>query len=246
MFEKARGGIWTSLTALGAAAALLTAGTEAAPVRAKPAAARPVAVPNLNGVWEMKFREYIRMDDGKLPPFSTAGEALYKNRVAKMEAGEQLPDSATACLPHGTPRIMYTPYPMLIAQQPNLVAFMFEVNHNIRVAYLNDKLPVDPDPTYAGYTVAHWEGQELVMDTNGLNDKIQIDRAGLPQSSKTTINERLSLIEGGKRMKNIITVTDPTLYTRPWSFTVFYKRVDYKIMEYVCDNNRPIFYPPAK
>jgi hypothetical protein len=43
-------------------------------------------------------------------------------------------------------------------------------------------------------------------------------------------------------MQNRITVIDDTLYTRPWTFTVFYKKADYKIMEYVCDNNRPIFY----
>ena len=209
-------------------------------------AAAATATPDFNGVWEMKFSEYIREDGGKLPPLKPDALARYEDRVKSMEAGKQYPDSATACLPHGTPRIMYTPYPVLIVQRPNLVAFVFEVNHNTRVAYLNEKLPVDPDPTYGGYTVAHWEGPELVMETNGLNDKIQIDRAGLPQSKATRIVERLSLIDGGKRMQVKITVIDDTLYTRPWTFTVFYKKADYKIMEYVCDNNRPIFYPPAQ
>jgi len=112
------------------------------------------------------------------------------------------------------------------------------VNHNIRLAYVNQPLPKDPDPTYMGYSNARWEGKTLVVETNGLNDKIQIDRAGLPEGESTRIVERMNLLEGGKKLSDNITVIDDTLYTEPWSFTVSYKKVDYKIMEYVCENNR--------
>jgi hypothetical protein len=225
-------------TALFAAALLgASAATYATPSFAAAAAA---SHPDFSGVWEMKFTEYVKTDEGKLPPMKPEALARYKERTAKMEAGQQVPDSATQCLPHGMPRIMYTPYPVLILDRPDLIGFIFEVNHNTRVAYLNEKLPADPDPTYEGYSVARWEGPVLVIDTIGLNDKIQIDRAGLPQSTHTRIQERLQLAEGGTRLKNKITVTDDTLYTAPWSFTVEYKKADYKLIEYVCDNNRPV------
>ena len=215
-----------------AAAAPLTLAPQNAMAQSSP--------PDLSGVWEMKFREYVMTDEGKVPPMKPDALKGYQNRVAKLKAGEQLPDSATACMPHGVPRIMYTPYPLQIVQRPEVVAMIFEVNHNIRLAYMNQKLPKDPDPTYMGSSVAHWEGQTLVVETNGLNDKIQIDRAGLPQSEKTRILERLTLINGGANLQEKITVTDDSLYTAPWSFTVTYKKVDYKIMEYVCENNRPV------
>jgi hypothetical protein len=227
-------------TASSLALAATLALSAAAPVLIAPQAALAQAPPDLSGVWEMKFREYVTTDEGKVPPMKPGALAGYQNRVAKLKAGEQLPDSATACMPHGVPRIMYTPYPLQIVQRPEVVAMIFEVNHNIRLAYMNQELPKDPDPTYMGSSVAHWEGQTLVVETSGLNDKIQIDRAGLPQSEKTRVLERMTLINGGKNLEEKITVTDDSLYTAPWSFAVTYKKVDYKIMEYVCENNREV------
>jgi hypothetical protein len=202
------------------------------------ARAAPTNPPDLSGVWEMRFREYVKTDEGKVPPLKSEALALYNERVAALRAGRQLPDSATSCLPHGTPRIMYTPYPMQIVQRPEVIAFLFEVNHNIRIAYVNEALPSDPDPTYLGSSVARWEGTTLVVETSGLNNKTQIDRAGLPQSEATRVIERFDLIDAGKKLRNKITVIDDTLYSAPWSFTVDYNKVDYKIAEYVCENNR--------
>ena len=201
-------------------------------------AAAPVVQPDLSGVWEMKFHEYIKQNDGSLPPLKPEALARYNERVAALRAGRQMPDSTIACLPHGVPRIMYTPYPMQIVQRPEVVVFLFEVNHNIRLAYMNEQLPADPDPTYMGSSIARWESNTLVVETNGLSNKIQIDRAGLPQSEATRITERLNLADDGAKLVNRITVTDNTLYSAPWSFTVEYKKADYKLIEYVCENNR--------
>ena len=219
---------------LAATAVLAFAGTGAQ--------AAAAAHPDLTAVWEMRFREFVKTDAGVLPPMRPEALKAYQARVAAMAAGDQVPDSATACLPHGTPRIMYTPYPVHIIQRPEVVAMLFEVNHNIRLAYMDAKLPEDPDPTYMGSSVAHWEGSTLVIETIGLNSKIQIDRAGLPQGEKTRIVERLDLINGGANLRNKITVIDDTFYTAPWSFTVEYKKADYPIMEYVCENNRSRVY----
>jgi hypothetical protein len=186
----------------------------------------------------MKFREFVNTDEGKLPPLKPGPLARYNEQVAALKAGRQVPDSATACLPHGIPRIMFTPYPVQIIQRPELIAFLFEVNHNVSVAYFNEPLPREPDPTYMGTSVARWEGSSLVIETNGLNDKIQIDRAGLPQSEATRVIQRFDLINEGSKLRNKITVIDDTLYDAPWSFTVEYSRSKYRVVEYVCENNR--------
>ncbi len=200
--------------------------------------AATAAHPDLSGMWDMHMQEYIKTDDGQLPPMKAAQKAEYDRKVARMRAGAQIPDSTTACLPHGMPRIMYTPFPVQILQRPEVVGMMFEVNHNQRLVYMNQKLPADPDPTYMGYSVGHWEGPVLVVETTGFNDKIQIDRAGLPQSYDAKIVERIRLINKGKGLEDHLTVTDPANYTAPWSYTVRYQKSDYKLMEYVCDNNR--------
>ena len=222
-----RGRLFLGVAALAGALSVAQASSAAAP-----------AHPDFSGFWDMKFHEFVHMDDGKLPPMKPAAKAIYDERVAAIKAGRQMPDSATSCLPHGMPRIMYTPYPMQIFQQPTVIGMMFEVNHNQRIVYMDEKLPVDPDPTYMGYSVGHWEGQTLVIESEGMNDKIQIDRGGLPQSPKTHVTERLTLLDGGKRATNKLTITDDSLYTAPWSFTVEYRKTPYRMTEYVCDNNR--------
>jgi hypothetical protein len=197
------------------------------------------AHPDYSGVWETEFKEFVYTDEGKVPPMQPAALAAYTLRVGKERAGEMVPDTVASCLPHGTPRVMYTPYPMRIMQQHDVIGMLFEANHLIRIVYMDEKLPVDPDPTYMGYSVGHWEGPILVIETAGLNNKILVDRAGLPESEHTRITERLSLVDGGKRVEDKITLTDETLYTAPWSFTVRYKKTDSKLMEFVCDNMRP-------
>ena len=134
---------------------------------------------------------------------------------------------------------MYTPFPMQIMQQEKVIALIFEASRSTRLIYMKEDPPVDPSPTYLGYSVGHWKGSTLVIETVGTNDKIQMDRAGMPQSEHTRITEHLSLVEGGKELENKIVVTDDTLYMAPWSFTVRYQRVNDRLMEYVCDNMRP-------
>ncbi len=203
--------------------------------------AAPVKHPDFTGVWEMRPEQFVPVDDdGKLPPLNARAKAAYDARWALMQTGKKMPDSVAACLPHGAPRIMYSGSPMQIVQHRDVVALLFEVNHQFRLAYMNGKPPADPDPAYMGYSVAHWEGQTLVIDTTGLSEKAMVDRLGLPEGPNTHVTERLRLFDGGKQIENKITVDDSTFYTAPWSHTVFYKKVDYHILEYVCDNNRGV------
>src|SRR5580704_10929897 len=89
--------------------------------------------PDFSGVWETDFREFVHTDDGKVPPMQPLALAAYNLRVGKVKAGEMVPDTVASCLPHGTPRVMYTPYPMRIMQQHDVIGMLFEANHLIRI-----------------------------------------------------------------------------------------------------------------
>lgn len=204
-----------------------------------PAAAH--AAPDLTGVWWTKgYQPTVKTVDGQLPPFLPAAAEAYRRSVQAQADGKPIPDSSTQCLPHGVPRLMYAPYPILILQKPEQITFIHEVNHLVRLIYMGEQHPADLEPTYLGHSVGRWDGDVLVIDTVGLNDKTLIDRAGIPHSDALHVTERLRLVDGGKALEDTITIDDPKTFARPWDMRItFERRDDIRLMEYVCaENNR--------
>jgi hypothetical protein len=196
--------------------------------------------PDLSGMWMAKNGSVLirQTSEGWPPPFLPAGRAIFDKTQAAEKRGEPIADNVTNCSPHGVPRIMGAPFPIKIMQTPTELVLLHEVHHSIRVVYLNEQHPKDLDPTYLGHSIGHWEGATLVVDTVGLNDKTVIDRNGITHSEALHVIERLSLADGGKLLRDLITVDDPKTFTKPWSYTIEYnRRPDLRLMEYVCDNN---------
>ena len=228
-----------------AAALVTTYATAALAADAGPAGRAPPSPDphNITGVWWTKgYDRTYRTLDGQLPPFTPAGRAEWDRHIAAEKAGHPIADAPTRCLPHGIPRLMASPYPILILQSPGQVTFVHEVAHNIRLIYLDQPHPEDPDPTYLGHSVGRWEGDTLVVDTIGLNDKTQIDEEGITHSDKLHVVERFRKINGGTQLEDLITMEDPVTFTRPWTARRVYEwRPDIRLMEYVCEeNNRNI------
>ena len=96
---------------------------------------------------------------------------LLKKRIREKNAGTPETDTSTACFPHGMPRLMESPYPIEIVQTPGRVTFLHEVAHEVRRIYLDQKHPANLHDTFLGHSVGHWEGDTLVVDTVGINDK---------------------------------------------------------------------------
>jgi hypothetical protein len=177
----------------------------------------PPGTPNLTGKWMMtKTVKHLLTADGKEPPLNTAGKAEYERRRAALQAGNHNIDPIDACLMHGTPRLLYAPYPFLILQTTRSVNFVHEVNHTFRIIYWDKALPEDPDPDYLGYSLARLEGRTLVIDTIGQNDKTWLDYSGLPHGEQLNVEERYTLTSPNT-IKGSITLTDPQFYTAPWS-----------------------------
>ncbi len=149
-----------------------------------------------------------------------------------------LDDPIFSCLPPGVPRIYLLNFPMQIVQTPGEVIMLFEFDHFVRRIY-TDGRPHDKDagPLWMGDTIGKWEGDTLVTDAAGFNDKTTLDREGYPHSDALHLVERIRRVDHDS-MEIDLTVDDPKAYTKPWTATLNYKlRTDWKIMEHVCEDN---------
>jgi hypothetical protein len=99
-------------------------------------------------------------------------------------------------------------------------------------------LPEDPNPTWMGYSVGHWEGGTLVVTTAGYNDRTSIDLAGHPHTEALRMTERFSRPDAG-HLKLDVTFEDPKTYSRAWTLPLVFDLVaDGELIEYVCENER--------
>ena len=184
-----------------------------APVFEQPAA----GTPDLTGKWAMPVPiTHLLTIEGREPPLNKKGHAEYARRQSALKAGDHKIDPISDCIMHGTPRLLYAPYPFLILQTTRSINFVHEVNHTFRVIYWDKVLPEDPDPDYLGYSIARFEGRTLVIDTVGLNDKTWLDYSGLPHGEKLKVQERYTLANP-RTIQGTVRITDPDFYTAPWT-----------------------------
>jgi hypothetical protein len=189
--------------------------------------------PDFSGVWSPD-RTFIydissALKKGETLPIQPWAEKLAKERMSK-------DDPEANCLPTGVPRM--APYPWRIVQTPTHVFFLFEGNiHSYRQMFLNRAShPADPDPSWYGDSIAKWEGDTLVVDSVGFNDKFWFDFAGHPHTEKLHVIERYRRPDQG-HLEYEVTVDDPGAYTKP--FTMYGKSTlqDTDLMEYICNEN---------
>ena len=156
--------------------------------------------------------------------------------MRKRPKDEPTPDER--CLPVGLPRAELIGFPFKIVQTPRLIVILYEGDNSRRQIYTDGRtLPVDPNPTWMGYSVGRWEGDTLVVDSAGFNDQVRIDSVGHPVSDSLRVEERFRRRDFG-HMDLQITITDPKNYTRPITFKVTQLLLpDSDIFEYYCNEN---------
>lgn len=218
-----------------------------APVAASAAAAS--SEPRINGKW---FAYPGRVDPQELtipapppladPPLKPEFLEPWKARrteLAEADArGEPIASGYTHCIPDGMPAMMEGMFPMEVLESDGQVTIIQEAYQQIRRVYLGEELPAwqDAEPRFWGHTTGHWEGDTLVMDTVGIKESVKF--RNVPHSAAMQISERLHLVDAD-HMVDEVTITDPEYLTAPWQWTWMYvRRPDYKMYEYVCENNR--------
>ena len=130
---------------------------------------------------------------------------------------------------------------MEILQLPNLVAVLYEYHTIFRQIFTDGRgLPEDPNPTWMGYSIGHWEGDTLVVTTAGYNDRTTLDLAGHPHTEALRVTERFHRRDVG-HLDLQVTFDDPKAYTRAWTLPAEFDLLpDGELIEYVCeDRDKP-------
>jgi len=205
-----------------------------------PAAAHTQSGANadLSGVWLEK--QSLITFSPKEPLFQPWAAARYK-AIKPGYGPHASPDSQDpilSCYPPGVPRIMLIPFPMQIVQLPGQVMMVFEYDHFVRFIDLERRQhPKDLNPSWLGDSIGHWEGDTLVVDTVGLNDKTWIDQVGHPHSDALHVMERIRRPDHDSLVDEI-TIDDPKAYLKPWSGQqVFTLKRGWHLLEYICEDN---------
>jgi hypothetical protein len=142
------------------------------------------------------------------------------------------------CLPPGVPRIYLQPLAMQIVQTPKEVILLYEYDHTVRRIYTDGRQHrADLTPTYMGDSIGHWEGDTLVADTIGFNDKTWLDRDGHVHSDELHVTERFQLADRD-HLQIAIMMEDPKALAKPWVATLYYElKPNWDILEQDCTDN---------
>ncbi len=161
---------------------------------------------------------------------------LRKANAAKAETpevgGQQL------CRPHGVPFILGLNDAVQILHTPDHFILLYAREMRTRIVYMNAAHPDDIIPSPYGHSIAHWEGDTLVVDTIGLSDDTWTDRLGTPHTEKMRVVERYRKLSDAE-MRVDFMVEDPGAFTIPWRAIVTYRPEEDGYTEQVCaENNR--------
>jgi hypothetical protein len=197
--------------------------------------------PDLSGVWSITTHVgALKTVDGHAPPLTPEAMKVFEAHRAAAAKGDYSYDGTTECLPPGLPRLMLMREPFEILQKPKVIYFVHQLNRLPRRAYVDEALPTDVDPHYLGYSVAKWDGDALVIDSNGFEDGTVLDNAGLPHSDALHVTERYELSKDGKHLHLKLTIDDPKTFTQAWSAQADYvKKPGYELPEDVCAATPP-------
>jgi hypothetical protein len=195
--------------------------------------------PDLSGFWMpgdnvrhlLNLASELKPEEVPLQPWA---RALYQERIDNN--GKDHP--GVRCLPSGIPEKLNIPDGLKVVQTPDLLVFLHESRTIYRQVFLDDRpLPKNAQPTWMGYSVGHWEGDTLVVETIGQNGKTWLDMRGLPGTESLHITERYTRPTIG-RINIDVTIDDPMAYTKPWSVKLGWRLVpDTDLIESICEEN---------
>ena len=195
-------------------------------------------LPDWSGVWELDWQSYGAARSMPSPPKLTPefSARLDKYHQEQQQGERQQTDTAN-CVPPGMPQIMTQPYPVEFLFTPGKVTVAIEAYSQMRRIFTDGRPHQDdPDPTFQGDSIGHWEGDTLVVDTIALIPNSYI-APGINHSDQMSIRERIRRV-APDTMEIRTTITDPKALVEPWTVSRTYKRhTDWDIKEYICNQN---------
>jgi len=206
--------------------------------------------PDLSGIWLPDNTPGVKGTNGEgLPghfisvtfglkddetPFTPEAAATFRKNLA--ENGKN--DPISFCHPVGLPNMDTVPIPFKIIQTPGVIVMLYESDTVYRQIFTDGRKHAETTiPSWMGYSVGKWEGDSLVVDTIGFNDKSWLDRIGHTHSDALHVTERFRRKDIG-HMDITITIEDPKTFTRPVTFTQPATLTpDGDLLEYFCTDN---------
>jgi hypothetical protein len=196
--------------------------------------------PDLGGVyWATEYRAKVQLVGGGDLPLTPNGKAAYEKNIAGLKDGSIQDEPRLVCTPDGPVRNLATPYPFEIVHvSPGQVIVFHELNHQIRAIALDTPVPEYEElavlPYYNGYSYGRYEGDALVVETLGFNEKTFLDTTGAPHTDELRTTERIRKISPNQ-LEIVVTVHDPEYYTRDWQARFVYAlRDDIELEDYIC------------
>jgi hypothetical protein len=220
---------WSGLLLTALLAALILSSAYGAP-----------ATPDLSGIyWATQYNAKIQIVGGGELPLTPAGKAAYDENIAGLKDGSVVDAARRYCVPDGLPRVLATPYPFEIVHgPPGQITIIYELNHQVRAIAMDKPMPSEKVlislPFYNGHSVGRFEGDTLVVESAGFNDKTFIDATGAPHTDEMRTVERIRKINP-TQLEIVITVHDPQYYTKDWQARFAYNlRNDVRLEDYLC------------
>jgi hypothetical protein len=204
------------------------------PNLAAPAPRTPGGKPDLSGLWqrvESKYAENIAAD---LKPgeVQTWAQGLVKDRAEDLSKQHM----SVQCLPWG-PNYTNSARLTKIVQTPDLIVMLDEGLTYRQIFTDGRPLESDPNPSWMGYSVGHWEGDTLVVDSFGYNDRTWLDHGGHPHTQALRVTERYRRPDFG-HLQIAMTLSDPAVYARPWTISLRASlAADTELLEDVCNED---------
>jgi hypothetical protein len=190
----------------------------------------PVAVlgqvkPDLSGLWS----------PDEVLSIAPRANALMLNR----KPAELKRDPDANCTLSGLPRIELGPKPFKILQSADEVVILYQDYTAFRQVFTDGRaLPVDPQPSWLGYSVGKWDGDTLVVETIGFNDLTWLDNGGTPHSEALHVTERFHRRDK-ERLDLQITIDDPKTFSKPFTVTEHARLLPAaELTEMICLENR--------
>jgi hypothetical protein len=228
-----------TVTVAGTAPSATSSATSQADVKPKAVPRTADGKPDLSGVYNSSFGGG-RGGRGAAPADGVAHTPTLKPGVEKFKVvrGPEDAGLTSDCMPLGVPGSYNVPYPFQIIQAPNVITIFYEYPNTFRIIFTDGRPhPADLDPTWMGNSVGHWEGDTLVVDAIGFNEKTEV--SGYHHTEALHVVERFRRPEFGN-LQYQVTIEDPNVFTGPWTEDrTFALRPELeKIDEFVCENNR--------
>lgn len=154
---------------------------------------------------------------GSSTPFNAEGLKVMRRRLQSFKDGKPLINASARCVPMGQPWQMDLNMPFHIFQSKDRFDILFQEYHGyVEIAMDPTKAP---PAGYMGRSIAHWDGDTLVVETTGFKQGLWLDVNGTPASKDAKLEQRIRKVHTDHwYLEDIFTLTDPTYYTRPWSW----------------------------